>query len=231
MDVMLILTFRSGYGTIARFVNVAMAAAVLLMAPDAGAETLRIVALGDSLTAGYGLAREDSFPARLEAALRAEGLDAVVVNAGVSGDTSAGGRSRIDWALAPGPGGEADAAIVELGANDGLRGLDPAATEANLDAILERIRARGIPALLAGMKAPPNLGPEYGADFEAIYPRLAERPGVSLYPFFLDGVAAVPELNQDDGIHPNPAGVEVIVERILPYVRDMLESVGNGMRR
>lgn len=214
---------RFGYGAIVALVNLAFVLAGLAVAP-AMANPLRIVALGDSLTAGYGLAQADAFPVRLQAALRAAGVDAVVVNAGVSGDTSAGGLRRLDWALAPGPNGPADALIVELGANDGLRGLDPKATEANLDAILTRARDRGIKVLLTGMLAPPNLGRDYGAQFAALYPRLAAKHKVLLYPFFLDGVAAVPSLNQADGIHPNPDGVAVIVRRLLPVVERLLAA-------
>jgi acyl-CoA thioesterase-1 len=174
--------------------------------------------LGDSLTAGYGLAQADAFTPRLQAALRADGIDAVVHNAGVSGDTSAGGRARVSWALQGVPGGRPDLVVVELGANDALRGIDPQATESNLAAILEALAKQGVPALLAGMKAPPNLGREYVAAFEAIFPGLAARFGVPLYPFFLEGVAANPRLNQADGIHPNAAGVDVIVAAIKPHV-------------
>lgn len=208
------------YGALALIVN----ALVLFSAGLAGAETPRVVVLGDSLTAGYGLAAADSFPARLQAALRARGWDVEVVNAGVSGDTTAGGRARLGWALAPGPEGKASALIVELGANDGLRGLDPKASEANLDAILTEARSRGIGVLLTGMMAPPNLGREYATEFNGLFPRLAEKHDVALYPFFLRGVAAVPELNQKDGIHPNADGVAVIVENILPYVEDLLSA-------
>ncbi|NKB48033.1 MAG: arylesterase [Alphaproteobacteria bacterium] len=180
-----------------------------------------IVALGDSLTAGFGVVANDAFPARLEAALREAGANTRVVNAGVSGDTSAGGLARIDWVLADMP----DLMIVELGANDGLRGLAPADMEANLDAILTRLADRGIPAVLTGMLAPPNYGRAYGEAFQAVFPRLAERHGVAFYPFFLDGVAAQPALNQPDGIHPNPAGVRVIVERITPTVLQALADI------
>ena len=197
--------------------------AVLLAAvaipPEAAAKETRLLVLGDSLTSGWGLAAGDAFPARLERALRAAGREDVrVVGAGVAGDTTAGGRARLGWSLAERP----DAAIVELGANDGLRGIDPASTYDNLDAILAELKRRKIPVLLAGMYAPPNLGSEYGAAFNAIYPRLAERHGVRLYPFFLEGVAVEPGLNQPDGIHPNADGVAVIVERILPYVMKVL---------
>lgn len=183
------------------------------------AEPLRILALGDSLTAGYGLAAADSFPAQLERALRAEGLAVTVLNAGVSGDTTAGGLARLDWALADRP----DVVIVALGANDGLRAVDPAITRANLGALLEKLRAKGLPVLLAGMYAPPNLGREYGDAFNAIYPELAAQYDALLYPFFLEGVATDPALNQGDGIHPNPQGVAVLVKNITPYVRRLLE--------
>jgi acyl-CoA thioesterase-1 len=146
--------------------------------------------------------------------LKAKGIAARVINAGLSGDTSAGGLARLDWALEPKP----DFAIIELGANDGLRGLDPAQTNANLDAILSKLKAKGVPALLAGMYAPPNMGPDYGQAFNALYPALAEKHGVAFYPFFLDGVAANASLNQPDGIHPNAKGVDIIVARILPHV-------------
>ena len=168
-------TFRcTRYGDAWRFVNMCLSGMLFfawLWPMSAAAEPLRIVALGDSLTAGHGLKREDAFPARLEHALKAQGLDVRVENAGVSGDTSAGGLSRLEWALSRG----ADAVVVELGANDGLRGLDPVQTFANLDAILTRLATRGLPVLLTGMKAPPNLGKEYGDEFAAIYPRLAEK--------------------------------------------------------
>ena len=215
---------KTGYGRSARRFNRRFAAAALLAglavpgAPAPGAETLRLLAFGDSLTSGYGLAAEDAFPARLEAALRAAGRRVRVVDAGLAGDTSSGGRARLAWSLEPRP----DAVIVELGANDGLRGIDPAVTEANLDAILGALKRRALPVLFAGMYAPPNLGRDYGAAFDALFPRLAARHGVAFYPFFLDGVAARPELNQADGIHPNARGVAVIVARILPHVLDIL---------
>lgn len=177
-------------------------------------QEVRILALGDSLTAGYGLARNDGFVAVLQAALRANGFPTVrVIDAGVSGDTTAGGRARLDWALADRPHG----AIVALGGNDGLRGLPPEATAQNLAAIMDRLlETEKLPVLLAGMLAPPNLGAEYGRAFAAAFARQAERPGVIHYPFFLDGVAAVQALNQADGIHPNRAGVDEMVRRILP---------------
>ena len=187
----------------------------------ARAETVRILVLGDSLTAGYGLDLADTFPVRLERALRDEGLDVAVINAGVSGDTTAGGLARLGWALADRP----DIAIVALGGNDALRGLDPTTTRANLDAIVTRIEAAGVRVLLAGMKAPPNLGAEYGRAFEAVFAGIAERHGVAFYPFFLEGVAAVAALNQDDAIHPNARGIHLRVEGIVPYVRDLIADV------
>ncbi|MEQ8247022.1 MAG: arylesterase [Alphaproteobacteria bacterium] len=177
-----------------------------------------ITVLGDSLVAGFGLSSDQAFPARLEAALRAEGADVRVINAGVSGDTSAGGLARLDWLLGDNP----DIVVVELGSNDSLRGLEPAATFANLDGIVTRLRDRNITVMIAGMMAPRNLGREYVAEFDAIYPRLAEKHDVMLYPFFLDGVALNPSLNQNDLIHPNEEGVEIIVRRILPAVRDLI---------
>lgn len=201
----------------------ALALALFLTAAGAGSvaaqgKPVTILAFGDSLVAGFGLGSRDGFTARLEAALRAKGVNARVVNAGLSGDTSAGGLARLDWALEPKP----DFAIVELGANDGLRGLDPAQTRANLDAILAKLKAKGVPALFAGMYAPPNMGPDYGRAFNALYPDLAKKHGVLFYPFFLDGVAADASLNQPDGIHPNAKGVDVIVARILPHVLKLI---------
>ena len=184
----------------------------------AAAAPLRLLAFGDSLTHGYGLPAGETFPEQLEAALRADGLDVTVINAGNSGDTTAGGRARLDWALADRP----DAVLLELGANDGLRGLDPAATYDNLDAIMARLSAAGLPVLIAGMLAPPNLGREYGDAFNAVYPRLAEKYAAPLYPFFLEGVALEAKLNQADGIHPNAAGVAEIVRRIRPQVVALL---------
>lgn len=211
----------NGLTGLAGAVVIALALILGLNAP-AQAEERRILALGDSLTAGYGLPAEDGFTARLEAALEAAGVPATVVNGGVSGDTSAGGLARVDWLMAEKP----DLVIVELGANDALRGLEPEDTRRNLDAVIERIRKAGAAVLLAGMKAPPNLGREYGDDFNRVFPELAKRHKVALYPFFLDGVAADPALNQADGIHPNAKGVSVIVERMLPAVLRALGEQG-----
>ena len=209
------------YGVMRRLINMSLLSLALLvgaLGAHGAAAPRKLLVLGDSLTAGYGLPPEAAFPVRLETALREGGLEVTVVNAGVSGDTTAGGLARLDWTLADKP----DGVIVELGANDGLRGLDPKVTYDNLDGILTRLAQRGIPVLLTGMYAPPNLGRDYGQAFNAVFPRLAEKHGVLFYPFFLDGVAADPALNQPDGIHPNPRGVEVIVQRILPLVRKLI---------
>jgi acyl-CoA thioesterase-1 len=184
----------------------------------AAGKPLKIVAFGDSLTAGYGLPAQGAFPTKLQAALKAKGYDVTVVNAGVSGDTAAGGRDRLDWSVPE----DADAVIVELGANDALRGLDPAQTQRALAAILDRLAAKHLPVLLAGMLAPRNMGSDYTARFDAIYPKLAANHPVVFYPFFLEGVAADPHLNQGDGMHPNAAGVDVIVQRILPKVEELI---------
>ena len=200
-----------------------VAALVGFAAPvRAQAGPIRLLALGDSLTAGYGLPAGQGFVPRLEAALRQRGRNVRVLDAGVSGDTTAGGLARLDWALAERP----HAVLVELGGNDGLRALPPRQSRANLAAILDRLASRDIPVLLAGMVAPPNLGTEYGREFLSTFADLArERPEVVFYPFFLDGVAADPALNQPDGIHPNARGVEEVVRRILPAVETLLARV------
>ena len=185
------------------------------MAATAG---ITIVALGDSLTAGYGLPPGQGFAAQLQDALRARGHDVSVIDAGVSGDTSTGGLARLDWSVPE----DADAVIVELGANDALRGLNPAITRKALRGIVRGLKARGQAVLLAGMKAPRNLGDDYAAEFDAIYPELAAAEEVPLYPFFLDGVAADPALNLADGIHPTSEGVAKIVEKILPSVEALI---------
>lgn len=194
---------------------------LLPLTATANGGTVRILVLGDSLSAGYGLSTAEAFPAQLERALRAAGESVTVSNAGVSGDTTAGGLARLDWALAERP----QLVIVQLGANDALRGLDPAAAKANLDAILTRLRAEGIQVLLAGMRAPRNLGPGYYNKFDPIYSELAKKHQVALDPFFLEGVALRPELNQADGLHPTAAGVAVIVRRLLPQVRGLLAGL------
>jgi len=192
---------------------------VLLGAPAHAAErVLKIVAFGDSLTAGLGLPAGAAFPARLEAALKAKGHAVTIVNAGVSGDTASGGLGRLDWSVPD----DADAVILELGANDALRGVDPKTTKAALDAILGKLDARRVPVLLAGMAAPRNMGADYVRAFDAIYPALASTHRVVFYPFFLEGVATDPKLNQGDGLHPTAAGVDVIVARILPSVEALI---------
>jgi acyl-CoA thioesterase-1 len=197
-------------------------ALLALGALPARAAEIRLMMLGDSITAGYGLARGQALPARLEAALRARGRAVRVIDAGVSGDTTAGGRARLDWALAENP----HAVIVALGGNDGLRALEPRASRANLAAILDALAAKNLPTMLTGMLAPPNLGAEYGREFAASFSDLArERPGVVFYPFLLEGVAGDLALNQPDGIHPNVAGVEELVRRMLPHVDSLLGKV------
>jgi acyl-CoA thioesterase I len=203
------------------FVQALTFAAVLATASHAAAaRTLRLVALGDSLTAGLGLPPGKAFPDRLEAALHAKGWDVKLVDAGVSGDTAADGLARYDWSVPQ----DADAIIVELGANDMLRGMKPDATKTTLAAILEKTRAAGLPVLLAGMRAAPNLGGEYAGQFAGVYSSLAKAYDVPLYPFFLDGVAGDPKLNQPDGLHPNSDGVAIIVEKILPSVETLLKQ-------
>jgi len=218
----------SPYGMARRHFNAGLTALLVVgvwaMSGPAEAATMRLVALGDSLTAGYGLPPEQGFTVVLEKALKAKGYDVQVVNAGVSGDTTAGGRARLDWTL----GDKPDAMIIELGANDMLRGIDPAQARANLDAILKTVTGRKIPVLLAGMYASGTYGRTYVERFNAIYPELAQTYSVPLYPFFLDGVATDAKLNQGDGIHPNAAGVQRIVEGILPYVTRLLDKVQGG---
>jgi acyl-CoA thioesterase-1 len=196
-----------------------------LSAPSTAGEAgpPRVVFLGDSLTAGYGLGEEQAFPALLEERFAARGLPIRVVNAGVSGDTSAGGLARLDWVLAARP----DVLVVELGANDGLRGLDLAATEANLRRIVEGGRAAGARVLLVGMRIPPNYGAEYAGAFEALFPRLAEELDVPLVPFLLAGVGGEPELNQADGIHPNAAGHRKVAAVVEPYLEPLVRAAAN----
>ena len=215
-------------GIVRRGPHVNVSGLILLLAllttfspASAIAKPLRILALGTSLTQGYNLPPGTEFTAVLEARLKTAGFDVTVVNAGVSGDTSADGLARLDWALAE----PADAAIVEFGSNDALRGLAVAQTQANVDAVVTKLKAKGLAVLLAGMKAPRNLGGDYTASFDAIYPALAKKHGVLLYPFFLDGVAADLKLNQADGIHPNEAGTQIIVTRMLPYVEKLIARV------
>jgi len=179
-----------------------------------------ILDFGDSVTAGYGLAPEQAFPARLQAALGQQGIEVRVINAGVSGDTTAGGLGRLDWALADKP----DLVILALGANDALRGIAPATVRDNLDKMIQKIEANGAKVLLVGMLAPPNWGAEYESAFDRIFPDLAKVHDVQLYPFFLEGVAMKPELNQPDGLHPNERGVAVLVDRLAPVVARLVGS-------
>lgn len=187
-------------------------------------QAVELVGFGDSLMAGYQLAPNESYTAQLEAALKAKGRNVTVANAGVSGDTTSGGLSRVDWSVPDGAAG----VILELGANDALRGVPPAETEKNLDAIIARLKDRGIPVLLAGMIAPPNMGGDYSTRYNEIYPRLAEKYDLPLYPFFLDGVVAVSGTQLEDGMHPNARGVAIMVERSLPAVERFIDEIGSG---
>lgn len=206
----------------------ALMTAGTVLAQGAGAVTekpVKMVVLGDSLSAGYGLPAGAAFPVRLQKALDTKGIKVDMINAGVSGDTSSGGRDRLDWSVPEGT----EAVIVELGANDALRGADPAVTRGALSDILTRLKARGVAVLLCGMVAPPNYGSDYAARFNAIYPELAKSFGVPLYPFFLDGVAADARLNQADGMHPTAEGVDIVVKNILPMVEAFLGKL-SGQR-
>ena len=204
---------------------VLMTAATGFARATADARPIKIVVLGDSLSAGLGLSATAAFPARLQKTLESKGIAVDISNAGVSGDTSSGGRDRLDWSVPDGT----QAVILELGANDALRGTDPAVTRSALSDILTRLKARGIAVLLCGMVAPPNYGSDYSARFNAIYPDLAKSFGVPLYPFFLEGVAADARLNQADGMHPTAEGVDVIVKNILPTVQAFLGTI-SGQR-
>jgi acyl-CoA thioesterase I len=194
---------------------------LVAFAPPAQAKTIRLLILGDSLAAGYGLAQADAFQAQLAAALRARGHDVTLVDGAVSGDTTAGGLARLDWAMGDG----VDAAIVELGGNDGLRGVDPRDTQANLTAILDQLQAKHVKTLLAGMYAPPNLGQDYERSFRAVFDTLGKRPGILYDPFILQNIAADPSLNQADHLHPNPEGVKREVAQLLPLVEKLLAEV------
>lgn len=207
-------------GVLATIFNAALAVSVLAVAQETD-DPVKLVAFGDSLTAGYLLKPQDAFPAQLSAALTAKGYNVEISNAGVSGDTTAAGLERFEWAVPAGT----DAVILELGANDALRGQPPAETRANLEAIILKLKERNIDVLLTGMKAPKNWGEDYARTFDAIYPDLAEKHGLLLYPFFLDGIALDSKLNLDDGLHPNGEGVSVIVKRILPSVEQLLQRV------
>jgi acyl-CoA thioesterase-1 len=200
---------------------IALAFALLAATPSTRAASMRLLVLGDSLSAGYGLPRTDGFQPQLAMALRARGHDVRMIDGAVSGDTSAGGLARLEWSLADG----AEAAILELGANDGLRGIEPAVMEQNLGAILDALAARRIPVLLSGMYAVTNLGTDYAEAYRAVFDRLGKRPGVLYDPFFLEGVAMVPALNLPDGLHPNLQGIRHIVTRLLPLVEKLIAEV------
>lgn len=207
------------------FKRVILAIALILALPAAAiADTYRIVGFGDSLMAGYQLSPGESFPEKLEAALKAKGHDVVIANAGVSGDTSSGGLARLDWSVPD----DTDLVILELGANDMLRGIAPEITARNLEEMVARLKARDIDVLLAGMVAAPNLGAAYGDAFDGIYPKLAEKHGLQLYPFFLDGVAAQSKLLLADGMHPNAQGVDRMVEGVMPMVEAKLAAPREG---
>jgi acyl-CoA thioesterase-1 len=216
-------------GRIAMFVHILVLIMALMTTQPVFAQTpatppvkpIKMVVLGDSLSAGYGLQAAGAFPARLQKSLEAKGIKVDMINAGVSGDTTSGGRDRLDWSIPEGT----EAVILELGANDALRGVDPAVTRAALTDILTRLKARKIAVLLCGMLAPPNYGSEYAARFNAIYPELSKSFGVPLYPFFLEGVATEAKLNQPDGLHPTAEGVDVIVKNILPSVEAFLGAL------
>ena len=219
-------SLRSGYGAFAA-VFVALAFVLGLGTAHAQSEPVKLAVLGDSIAAGYGLSPDQAFPVRLQAALAAQGRKVTVLNHGVSGDTTAGGLERIDWMLADKP----DIVLVALGGNDMLRGTDPAATERNLDAIVAKLKGSGVEVWLAGMVAPRNFGPEYAKAFDGIYGRLAAKYDVPLYPFLLDGIAQVDGLNQADGIHPNIKGVDVLIERLLPFVTRNLDRYDASVHR
>lgn len=213
---------------LARAILVALAGAMVTIPATASAQTaiastaqpIKLAVLGDSLTAGYGLPASAAFPVRLQKALKEKGIETDIINAGVSGDTTSGGRDRLEWSIPQGT----EAVIVELGANDALRGVDPKVSRAALDDILKKLKARKIAVLLCGMYAPPNYGAEYAAKFNSIYPDLAKAYNVPLYPFFLDGVVGDAKLNQSDGLHPTAEGVDAVVKRILPTVEAFLKS-------
>lgn len=208
--------------TLGFFTSLAITA--LLSAGIARAEPIKLVGFGDSLMAGYQLPAGDAFPVKLEAALRAKGHEVEIANAGVSGDTTSGGLARLDWSIPDGTQG----VILELGANDALRGIAPEETEKNLDTMLTRLKERGIAVLLAGMLAPPNMGPDYGERFNGIYQRLADKHGVPLYPFFLEGVVTKADLQLEDGMHPNANGVDAMVQSILPAAESFVTSIKAG---
>lgn len=210
------MKIKAAAGILVAFCSLALAATAPVRA-----ETINIVGFGDSLMAGYELAPSDAFPVQLEAALRENGHDVSIANAGVSGDTSTGGLARLDWSVPDGT----HAVLLELGANDALRGISPEETQRNIDEMITRLKDRGIAVLLVGILAPPNMGDDYGDRFNRIYADLAARHDVPLYPFFLDGVALQPELDIGDGMHPNAKGVAVMVSRFLPFAEDLISNM------
>jgi acyl-CoA thioesterase-1 len=215
------MNFAFAYGRFAALVNSLLLVLLLGLSPaNAQSPPVKIAVLGDSLAAGYGVRPEQAFPVRLEAALKAQGRTVTVLNQGVSGDTTAGGLDRLDWMLADKP----DIVLVELGGNDALRGIDPANTEKNLAAIVEKLQANHVTVWLAGMMAPRNLGSDYVTAFDGLYKRLADKYKVPLYPFILDGVVQDPALVQADGIHPTPKGAEIIADHLLPFVTKNLDD-------
>jgi acyl-CoA thioesterase-1 len=233
MRVSMVRSYGNSAGPVERPYGLFMHIAVLIFAlmtaavpSPARAQPFRLVVLGDSLSAGLGLPGQEAFPAKLKKALQDKGMSVDIGNAGVSGDTASGGRDRLDWSVPEGT----DGVIVELGANDALRGIDPGVTKAALSDIVQRLKARKVAVMLCGMQAPPNYGADYAARFNSIYPDLAKSFDVPLYPFFLDGVAADPKLNQADGIHPTAAGVDIIVNGIMPTVEAFLRTIGEQRR-
>jgi len=221
------MKLASGYGRFVAAVNSLLLVFLCLGTAPVAAQTVKIAMLGDSLTAGYGVAPAEALPVRLQAALQRRSRNVTILNHGVSGDTVAGGLSRVDWMLADKP----DIVLVALGGNDALRGSDPAQAERNLDAIIAKLKQAGVTVWLAGMMAPRNFGPEYAQAFDGMYKRLADKHEVALYPFLLEGVAADPQYNQPDGIHPTPKGVEVLVEKMLPFVLENLDKHAASVRR
>ncbi len=217
--------FKGTFMRIKGFCTFLLAITVIVIAPTLSrAEPLSLVGFGDSLMAGYQLPAEDAFPARLEKALREKGHDVTISNAGVSGDTTSGGLARIDWSVPDGTKG----VILELGANDALRGIAPEESRKNLAATIEKLKSRGIAVFLVGMMAPPNMGADYAAQFNPIYPELAKTYGLELYPFFLDGVVEDAKLKIEDGMHPNGDGIGIMVERMLPSAERFLQSLSTG---
>jgi acyl-CoA thioesterase-1 len=225
------MSLAIGYGRFAAAVNSLLTVLFLVLLPVlqayAQSTPIKIAILGDSLTAGFGVKPAESFPARLEVALKAQGRNVTVLNHGVSGDTTAGGLDRLDWMLADKP----DIVLVELGANDALRGTDPAVTEKNLDAIVAKLKAAGVTVWLAGMLAPRNFGSDYTAKFDGLYKRIAEKYQVPLYPFILDGIAQDPVYIQADGLHPNPKGAQIIADKLLPFVIRNLDDHAAAVHR